>query len=120
MNCIFCHREDVSTKSNEQKRIHKTENKFACSRCTQVLIRSTPEQLTQAYDKAKELNRVDAMNFLESFLPITETGGDENGKEDTGNNMDGSRAGRQVRFTRFQDRKVHNSRQLVKRGTKGH
>ena len=59
--CLFCNKDEKGYKPAEGI-------SFVCSYCTQLLIRAKPENLRNAYDKAKKFGRKELVKFLERYV----------------------------------------------------
>ncbi len=82
--CILC-------SGSEQNYTPSEDCNIICSKCTQVLISSTQEQILAAYNKAVKLQKTDAINFLSKLIEDKENG------EDIKRDMDRERTGRATR-----------------------
>jgi len=94
--CLLCScPEPDSIMSNGKKRVYKPSGQFVCSKCTRILVDSTPEQIKRAYEKAIELGMKGKELFLENLLEE-----EEYGSEIIRPYMGGKRTRNETRFTR--------------------
>lgn len=104
--CLLCLcPEPDGIQSDGSKRVYCSEgNKFVCSKCTRIIVSSTPEQLKAALEKSIVLGMDGKSAFLINLIEEEEDEREERGERSDGEstikrNMDRKRVVRKIKPT---------------------